>query len=234
MAKQPYTVLSLGGSIVIPKTGFDSDFLKSLRKFVLARVKKGQRFILVVGGGATCRQYQQGIKSALPKLTNYDLDYLGIRSTWLNASFVHMLFQDVAYKEIMIDPRENVKTSKPIIVAGGWKPGWSTDYVATLHAKRTGAKHVLNLSNIEYAYDKDPNVYDDAVKIEQIDWKGFRKIVGDTWEAGASAPFDPIASREAEKLALTVSLVKGTDLKEVGKAIDGKKFRGTVIVPNNK
>lgn len=229
MASQ-YTVLSLGGSIIIPKSGFDPGFLRSFRQFILKRVKKGEKFILVVGGGTTAREYIGGLEQTLPKVTDADRDWVGIYATWLNARFVHKLFAEDAYKDVMIDPRENVKTSKPIIIAGGWKPGWSTDYVATLHAKRVGATHVLNLSNIEYAYDKDPNVHADAQRIERTDWKAFRKIVGNTWKAGASAPFDPIASREAEKLGLTVSLVKGTDLKEVGKAIDGKKFRGTVIV----
>lgn len=229
---QRFTVISLGGSIVIPKSGFDPDFLRSFRKFILKRVKKGEQFILVVGGGTTARNYIGGLEQTLPKVTDADRDWVGIYATWLNARFVHKLFADIAYKEIMIDPRENVKTNKPMIIAGGWKPGWSTDYVATLHAKRVGATHVLNLSNIEYAYDKDPNVHADAQKIERIDWKNFRKIVGNTWKAGTSAPFDPIASKEAEKLGLKVSLVKGTDLKEVGKAIDGKTFRGTIIEPS--
>ena len=180
MAKAQYTVLSLGGSIVIPKSGFDPDFLRLLQTFILDRVKKGQRFIIVVGGGTTARQYIGGLEQTLPKVTDADKDWVGIYATWLNARFVHKLFAEHAYKDIMIDPRENVKTSKPIIIAGGWKPGWSTDYVATLHAKRVGAKHVLNLSNIEYAYDKDPNVHVDAVKIEKIDWKNFRRIVGNT------------------------------------------------------
>ena len=51
-------ILSVGGSIIIPKTGFDIDFLKKFRRMILNRVKKGEKFILVIGGGATCRVFK--------------------------------------------------------------------------------------------------------------------------------------------------------------------------------
>jgi uridylate kinase len=79
-------------------------------------------------------------------------------------------------------------------------------------------------------YDKDPNKFSDAQKISSIDWKTFRQnIVGNIWSPGHSAPFDPVASRTAEQLKLTVSIVQGTDLLQVKKAIHGKKFLGTTI-----
>jgi uridylate kinase len=56
-----------------------------------------------------------------------------------------------------------------------------------------------------------------------------RKIVGDTWSPGTNAPFDPIASKLAEKLGLKVFFAEGTDLEEVKKVLQGKKFRGTII-----
>jgi uridylate kinase len=60
-----YTIISVGGSIVIPKTGFDPAFLKEFRALILKEVKKGRRFILTIGGGATCRQYQAALKEDL-------------------------------------------------------------------------------------------------------------------------------------------------------------------------
>ncbi len=62
-----------------------------------------------------------------------------------------------------------------------------------------------------------------------MSWLEIRKIVGDRHIPGANVPFDPIASREAERLGLTVSILNGNKLKEVEKALDGKKFQGTVI-----
>lgn len=230
MAQNNFKIISVGGSIIIPKTGFDIPFLKKFRSLILSEIKKGSRFILVIGGGSTCRLYQDGARQ-VADLSDIDLDWIGIHSTVFNAHFVKMLFKDVAYSDVLTNPTKKFKTSKSLIIASGWKPGCSTDKDAVLLAKTYGAKEMINLSNIEYVYDKDPNKFKDAQKIERIDWKTFRKdIVGSTWDPGKSAPFDPIASKEAEKLKLMVKILKGTDLEEVKKVLSGKKFQGTTIM----
>ncbi|MFH1286764.1 MAG: UMP kinase [Candidatus Magasanikbacteria bacterium] len=228
MQKETYKIVSVGGSIIIPKTGFDISFLKKFRGLILKEASKGNKFILVIGGGSTCRQYQDAARRTV-KLSKDDLDWIGIHTTVYNAQFVKTLFGYNAYKDVISDPTKKVKTNKPIIIASGWKPGCSTDKDAVLLAKTYGAKEVVNLSNIKYAYDKDPNKFQDAKRIEQIDWKLFRKIVGNKWDPGLSAPFDPIASREAEKLGLTVSILDGKNLKEVASVLVGRKFKGTII-----
>ena len=222
------TILSVGGSIIIPKTGFSIPFLQSFRKMILKEVAKGKTFIIVVGGGATCRAYQS-TASAVAPMSKVDLDWLGIHTTRYNAQFVRFLFQDVAYKDVVLNPTIEIKTKKPIIIAAGYEPGCSTDTDAVMLAKTYCVTHLLNLSNIDFAYDKDPNVHPDAQKIESISWKKFREIVGNEWNPGMSAPFDPIASKMAQKLGMTVSILNGTNLKEVQKAINGKKFVGTQI-----
>ncbi|HAT03202.1 MAG TPA: UMP kinase [Candidatus Magasanikbacteria bacterium] len=224
-----YTIISLGGSIIIPKTGFDILFLKKFRKLILDEVKKGQKFVLMIGGGATCRQYQDALKKTV-SLKDVELDWMGIYTTILNAQFVKFIFKDYAYGDVVIDPTKKIKTNKPIIVAGGYKPGWSTDMDAVLFAKTYGAKEVINLSNIDYVYTKDPAKFIDAQKIEHMDWKTFRKeVVGEIWDPGKNAPFDPVASKEAQKLGLKVCILKGTGLEEVKNVLTGKKFKGTII-----
>jgi len=224
-----YKILSVGGSIIIPKSGFDIKFLKKFRKLILDRVKKGEKFILVIGGGATCRAYQQAAEK-VAGLKNFDLELLGIQSTIFNAHFVKFLFKGFVHEEIIVNPTKKIKTSKPIIIGAGWKPGFSTDCDAVLLAKQFGAKELLNLSNIEYVYDKDPGKFKNAKMIEKIDWQTYRReIVNYNWQAGKNAPFDPVASKEAQKLGLKVGILRGTDLREVNKALSGKKFRGTTI-----
>lgn len=222
-------ILSVGGSIIIPKTGFNIRFLKNFRALILRHVKKGSRFILVVGGGATCRQYQDAARRVRP-LRDVDLDWLGIHSTVFNAQFVRMLFKEHAYPDVIRDPRKKIKTNKPILVAAGFEPGHSTDTDAVLLAKTYGAKEIINLSNIAYVYEKDPRKFKSAKKIETLDWASFRRnIVGSRWDPGRNVPFDPTASREAEKLRLRVAILNGTDLHQVEKALEGEKFRGTRI-----
>lgn len=231
MAKRQTKILSIGGSIIIPHTGFDIEFLKKFKALILNEVKKGVTFILVIGGGATARTYQAGLQKLIGK-QSFNLDLIGIETTRLNAHFVRLFFGDAAYKEVVVDPTKPVKTQKSIIVACGWKPGCSTDADAVLLARAYGAKELINVSNIEYVYTKDPNKFSDAEKVEVIDWETYRReIVGDEWVPGKNSPFDPVASKSAEKFGMTVSIVRGSDLNEVKKAIQGRTFKGTVIKP---
>jgi len=223
-----YKIISVGGSIIVPQTGFDLEFLKKFKKLILARVKKGDKFILMIGGGAVCRNYQKALVK-INKVSNNDLDWLGIKITRINAEFVRLFFGDLAYKEIITDSTKKVKTDKPIIVCGGYKPGWSTDTCAVLLAKAYGAKTVVNLSNIDFVYDKDPNKFSNAKKIEKTNWQEMRKIVGDKWTPGANLPFDPIAAKLAQKEKMTVIFAKGTDLKAFDNILSNKPAKGTVI-----
>jgi len=223
--------MSVGGSIVIPKTGFDIEFLRQFREFLEERIREGERFILVIGGGGTARSYQQAARSVRPDLSEEDLDWIGIHATVLNARFVQRLFGSLAHSEIITDPQVRIESDRPIIMAAGWKPGRSTDNTAVVMAGTYGVRELLNLSNISCVYDKDPNRYDDAKRIDRISWQRFRdEIVGFKWQPGRSVPFDPIASGVAAELNLRVSILDGTNLSEVGKALSGEPFDGTVIV----
>ncbi|MBD3250998.1 UMP kinase [Candidatus Uhrbacteria bacterium] len=220
-------VLSIGGSLVVPKQGIDITFLKALRRFVVKEVNRGKRFILVIGGGMTARRYQHAA-NAVVKLDDEDVDWLGIHATRINAHLLRTIFRDIALHKVIKDPSRKLFWNKQVLIAAGWKPGWSTDYIAVRLAKRFGVKRVINLSNIDCVYDRDPYLHEGAKKITAIAWKDFRKIVGSTWEPGANAPFDPIASKLAEKEKMEV-LVAGKDLANVTKMINGSAFRGTRI-----
>ena len=65
--------------------------------------------------------------------------------------------------------------------------------------------------------------------IEEISWQDYRSMVGDAWVPGASAPFDPIASKLASELSLHVMYMKANNLANVEKALNGESFVGTVI-----
>lgn len=228
MAKKEIKVISIGGSIIIPQTGFDIEFLKKFKEMILRRAMIGEKFILVVGGGSTCRQYQHAAKE-VAGISDTDLDWLGIHATHFNAQFVKLLFGKLAYEKIITDPTKKIKTSRPIIVAGGWKPGCSTDRDAVLLAKTYGAKEVINASNINFVYTADPKKDPNAKPITKMSWPEMKKIVGDKWNPGANLPFDPLATKEASKLKLKVSFVKGTDLVQFENILNKKEFQGTVI-----
>jgi uridylate kinase len=111
------------------------------------------------------------------------------------------------------------------MVAAGWRPGWSTDYVATILAERLNARIVINLSNIEYAYTADPKKDKNAEKIEACSWAEFRKIVGNVWDPGLNMPFDPIASKHAQKLGLKVIICDGKNIANLKNYLPEKNSR---------
>lgn len=220
--------MSLGGSLIAPTT-IDINFLKRFRSVILEYVRKGNRVVIICGGGNTCRDYQKAARFVNERITNRDLDWIGIASTKLNAELISGIFGDKAYESILQDPARRVPTNKLIIVGAGFEPGSSSDKDAVLAAKAFGAKTVINLSNITYVYDKDPRKYKDAQPQKQMSWKSFRKLVGNKWVPGAHVPFDPVASSLAQSWKMDLVVLKGSDLINLKKYLAGAKFRGTVV-----
>ncbi len=160
---------------------------------------------------------------------NKERDLIGIDVSRLNARVVKQVFNDSAFSEVITNPTRKINTKKDIVVAAGWKPGWSTDYCAVTLAKNLGIKTIINLTNIDYVYDKDPNKFKSAKAFKEIDWKNFRKIVGNKWSPGLSVPFDPRASRDAEILKIKVVIINGKKLDRLEQFLNGKEFVGTII-----
>ncbi|OGH24522.1 MAG: aspartate kinase [Candidatus Levybacteria bacterium RIFCSPLOWO2_01_FULL_39_24] len=225
-------VISVGGSLVVPNGGIDTEFLIKFNKFIRTRLaeNKKRQFFLIAGGGSTTRHYQNaGRKVIGDKLTHDDLDWLGIHATRLNAHLIRTIFRDVAHPYILKHYEIIRKVEEPVVVGSGWKPGWSTDFCAIMVCQDYGAKTVINLSNINQICDKDPNKSSDAKPINKISWRELRKLVGDKWTPGMHVPFDPIAAKKAQSLGVKAVIVNGRDFDNLENYFRGRKFTGTVI-----
>ncbi|MFH0854187.1 MAG: UMP kinase [bacterium] len=221
-------IISLGGSVIVPDK-INVDFLKSFKNLISHKINKGKRFFIITGGGNTCRLYIKGAKE-ISGISRDDLDWLGIHSTVLNAHLLRTIFRKDAYKRIINDPRDmKDKFKEKIIIASGWSPGWSTDYIAAKIAEKYGIKKIINISNINYVYDKDPKKFKNARPLDKICWKNFRKIVGNKWDPGLNMPFDPIASKLAQKNQMKINIINGKNIENLEKCIDDKPFKGTII-----
>lgn len=204
----------------------DIGFLKNF-KHALLKYLEQNRFFILVGGGKVARNYQKALLEFGAK--NTDRDWIGINVTKLNAEIIKQMFVGNCYPKIVTDPNVKVKTNKNIIVGAGWKPGWSTDYDAVLMAKNNNVKTIINLTNIDYVYDKNPSEFADAKPLEKVDWKSFERIVGDKWTPGLSMPFDPRASKLASRLKLKVIMINGKNLERLEDFLNNKPFIGTII-----
>lgn len=225
-------VISVGGSLIVPNGGIGTDFLKKFNHFIRNQLAthKNRQFFLVIGGGATARHYRDAGRDVLGhELSRDDLDYLGIHATKLNAHLIRTIFRDIAHPYIIKHYEIIRKANEPVIVAAGWKPGWSTDYCAVLICEDYHVKTVINLSNIAQVFDKDPHKFPDAKPLDHLSWPQMREMVGDTWIPGMHAPFDPVAAKKAQELGTRVVVMSGTDFDNLEKYFNGEKFVGTVI-----
>jgi len=224
-------VISVGGSLIVPSKGDgapDTAFLKTLRDFVEKNVAKGRKLVLIAGGGKTARMYHKALQE-MPNVTDDDLDWIGIHATRLNGQLLKIALKGFTDEYLVTNPNELPTSDKPVIVGSGYKPGSSTDLRAVQIAKNLGATKVINLSNIDYAYTADPNEDMSAQKIEEMRWDEFLKLVPDTWSPNISAPFDPVASREAKESGIEVAIINGNKLEEIEKYLSGEAFIGSVI-----
>jgi len=224
------TVLSLGGSIVAPDR-VDEAFLKDFTGLIgelLARDDK-RRFIIVVGGGGPARAWQRAYRAVCQTPLDEQADWIGIMATRLNAELVKAVMGDWCTQDVVNDPTQVEPLMGRVLVASGWKPGFSTDYDAVLLAERFQANAVINLSNIEKVYSDDPGKNPDAKPIDRISWADFCALVGDEWVPGKNVPFDPIASKHAAKIGLKVICAAGKNLANLKSILMGEPFTGTII-----
>ncbi|MDR2602823.1 MAG: UMP kinase [Spirochaetaceae bacterium] len=229
------TILSLGGSIIAPNA-VDCEYIAQFKTLIdeTLAADKEARFVLVVGGGSTARRYQDAYKNAacLNSAVTFspkEADWIGVMATRLNAQLIRAVFADAAAEPVVTDPTADFVWESRVLVAAGWKPGFSSDNDAVLLAKRFKASRVINLSNIEKVYTADPKKDPTAHPINSISWKDFRKLIGEEWTPGKNVPFDPVASKNAEESGVQVICAAGRDLANLRNLFQGKPFIGTTI-----
>ncbi len=223
-------IISLGGSLVVPEE-VDVAFVRDFKKMIESKIKDNFRFILVVGGGKLARNYISAADE-VGEITDEDKDWIGIHATRMNAHFVRTIFYKYAYMKIITNMEkidECINSDAKVVIASGWKPGNSTDYVAVSLAKKMAIKQIVNLSNISYVYDKDPRKYFTAQEIKNISWNDFCNMFDKKWSPGLNTPFDPIAADMAEKEGFQVAIMNGKDLENLEKYLEGEEFIGTII-----
>lgn len=223
-------VISLGGSLIVPAGGPDVHFLKAFREFVLELVSKGRKVVIVCGGGRTARHYINAASDVMTHIEPDDLDWLGIHATRLNGHLLRTLFRTVAHPNVIKNPMRTPRHWKErVLIAAGWKPGWSTDYVASRIAGLLNVKHIVNASNIDGVFTADPKKDADAKLLKEISWGQYRAMVGDTWDPGLSAPFDPVASKYCQRHGISVAIVDGKNLRNLERVVVGEEFKGSLL-----
>jgi len=220
-------VVALGGSIVHPD-GIDIQFLKDFKKFLAPFLRRGTKFVLVIGGGKLSRNFQEAAEQ-VSRVTDEDKDWIGIHATRLNAHLLRTIFRDVA-DPVVIDIRGKIKKLRaPITIASGWRPGWSTDYVAMRIAADFGAHEAIIAGKPAHVYNKDNAKFPDAVPLHELSWREYRKLIPAKWKPGLHAPVDPVGAALGAREDVKAIIIDGRNMSNFAALLNGKEFKGTII-----
>jgi uridylate kinase len=137
---------------------------------------------LVVGGGNIFR----GISASEQGMDRANADYMGMLATVINAlalqnylekaglvTRVQTAFEMRAVAEPYIRRRavRHLEKKRIIIFAGGTgNPYFTTDTAAALRAMEIGADVIVKATKVDGVYDKDPVLFPDAKKFEEISY----------------------------------------------------------------
>lgn len=230
-------ILRLGGSIVSHSNKvIDFDYLREFRDLLRDQILLGRRFIIVLGGGQTYREYRDLAMQKGNIQNETDLHYIGIAINNLHAEIVRAFLgeeitEEKVWKNEDVNYLAQMRYEKPVAVAGGFLPGRSSDWAALQIAKTWGVKRILDLKNIDGVYSADPRTVPGAKHFPKLSWDKYMETIGnvETHEPGAHFPVDAVAAKESKELGVEFVIIKATDLPNIENAINEEDFRGTVI-----
>lgn len=221
--------ISIGGRVVSKEGGINISYIRGLSG-LLKRQENRYRFVLVVGGGYANRL---AISSARKEIkSNYVLDEIGIWFTRINALMLKNLLSSVdVYPNVVTDLTElkAAMLSDHVVVMGGLVPGITTDGVCALACEAVNSNLLINVSTIGHVYDKLPSEKG-AKPLEKMNHAQLVEMAYryDSRVAKSDFIFDLFASKLVQRSNIKVCFVND-DVEELGRAIEGRKFRGTIV-----
>ena len=99
----------------------------------------------------------------------------------------------------------------------------STDFDSAYFASLVKADVVINATNIDGIYDKDPNKFSDAKKFERLTYDEFIKIISNNpQKPGEYRLFDLKAAKLLKKNRTKLIVIDGRNPNEIIRVIEGK------------
>lgn len=194
-------------------------------------LKEGYRLAIVVGGGPIARQYQELGKRL--RLNNAVLDLLGIEVTRLNAALVATAIGWEASLPVPRSFEEIVRwwARGSVVVTGGLQPGQSTNAVAAEIAELVGAEVLVNATNVDGVYDKDPTTNPDARLLKRLTIDDLERILAEAPAVpGRYDLMDPVALKIVKRSRLRVAFVNAFRPGSIIAAIHGDTSVGSWLV----
>ncbi len=213
-------VISLGGSIFSAEEKYLMNFIE---------IMKGRKsYAIVVGGGKIARERISLLREM--EASEYHLDKMGIQATRLNALTVSLALGNSMDIPKSIDEALEYLELYGKVVMGGTEPGHTTDAVSLLLAEAYGAKRVVNITDIDYIYDKNPKLRG-AKRYSSISFEDILDLLNkEARNAGQNFPMDILSINIARRSGIEIDVVSFKDQDNVRRALEGEDFKGTRIL----
>jgi len=223
--------VKMGGS-VLAKGEVDLDQMRRVAK-VLVRVAKRHKVYIVMGGGKLSRD----LIISCRKLGADEsfCDEVGIDVSRINARVLISALGPIAYPEPAKDFNEAIMAGQNyrIVVMGGTHPGHSTDAVCAMLAEKSRADRIIRVTNVDGVYTDDPKLNPKAELLRRMTGQELVKICSRSiGKAGSSGAFDHLAAKVIARAGIPTYVVNGNDLANLEAALQGKKSKGTEIIPD--
>lgn len=163
------------------KTGIDFDTVLSFCNPIKKLTEAGVQVGIVVGGGNFWRGRSSG------DMDRTRADHMGMLATTINALGVADALEQIGVDvrvQTAISMRQvaepyirnrairHLEKGRVVIFGcGTGNPFFSTDTAAALRAAEIEAEIILKATLVDGVYDKDPNVYDDAVRYDKLSFQ---------------------------------------------------------------
>ncbi|MCS5633251.1 MAG: UMP kinase [Candidatus Marinimicrobia bacterium] len=228
-------LLKLSGEVLAGEQDFGINPTKAteLAKEIKSIHEMGVDITLIIGGGNIFR----GMQAASKGMDRVTGDYLGMLATIMNAISVQDALEKNGVETRTLSAITVSQISEPyirrralrhldkgrvVIVAGGTgNPYFTTDTAAALRATELKAQVLLKGTKVDGVFDKDPVVYSDAVRYNNV---SFTEVLGKNLRV-----MDLTAITLCKENALPICVFNINNKGDLKRVMEGKNI-GTNII----
>lgn len=221
-------VVKVTGKLFTPG---NEDLIRGFAGVILNYAAEGNKLAVVTGGGPTARSYiEMGRKL---ELNNAILDLLGIESARLNALIFASLLGTYGYLPIprSIDEFMRAWSTDKVVVLGGLQPGQSTNAVAAAIADMVNADLLINATNVDGVYDKDPKTYPDARLLKVVTVDELERILAkQEFKPGRYELLDKVALDIIRRSRIRTVFINAFKIEHIKKILSGEEDVGSWVI----
>ena len=228
-------LLKLSGEVLAGEQDFGIDPTKAteLANEIKSIHEMGVDIILIIGGGNIFR----GLQAASKGMDRVTGDYLGMLATIMNAISLQdaleknnvetrtlsaITVSQISEPYIRRRALRHLDKGRVVIVAGGTgNPYFTTDTAAALRGTELKAQVLLKGTKVDGVFDKDPVVYSDAVRYNNV---SFTEILGKNLRV-----MDLTAITLCKENALPICVFNINNKGDLKRIVEGKNIGTTII-----